>query len=317
MVMRNLIAAAVVLGLTAGALAQKAPKKEKPKHPTTQEIEKITAAAPAKATATPKKPRKLLAFTKWQGFQHTSINVCAAALEIMGKKTGAWETVISNDIAMFEPQSLAQFDAVFFCSTTGDIFGKDPLDKLPKEQAEQYARVRKALLDFVASGKGIGGSHAATDCCYTWTEFGDLMGGYFSSHPYSKIFVKLDDPTHPINAAFKGEGFAFQDEMYVFGDKTKAPGGYQPYSRKNVRVLLSIDNARTKAGPDPKFDPAKGGRSDQDYAISWVKKHGEGRVFYCSFGHQHQIFWTPAVLQPYMDGVQFILGDLEADATPR
>ncbi|MEA3365531.1 MAG: HEAT repeat domain-containing protein, partial [Candidatus Hydrogenedentes bacterium] len=57
-------------------------------------------------------------------------------------------------------------------------------------------------------------------------------------------------------------------------------------------------------------------RDDDDFAVSWVRTYGEGRVFYCSLGHRHEIFWNPAILQHYLDGIQFALGDLAADTTP-
>jgi hypothetical protein len=56
--------------------------------------------------------------------------------------------------------------------------------------------------------------------------------------------------------------------------------------------------------------------SDDDTGISWVRTVGQGRVFYCSLGHNHHITWTPAILQHYLDGIQFALGDLEVDAAP-
>jgi len=265
-------------------------------------IKKITAAAPEKATAQPAKARKLLVFTLTKGFYHDSIPIGAKAMEILGQKTGAWQTTISDDVSVFEPDALAQFDAVMMMSTTGDLFqGKD---------AATQARLKKSLLDFVNSGKGICGSHAATDCLYNWPEYGAIMGGYFQGHPFSDIAVKLDDPKSPINAAFNGQGFNITDEMYTFRN---------PYSRQKLHILLSIDLAKsTKIKDDPKKPGFKQGenRNDHDYAISWIREYGQGRVFYCSFGHQHQIFWTPAILQHYLDGVQYAMGDLKADATP-
>ena len=53
------------------------------------------------------------------------------------------------------------------------------------------------------------------------------------------------------------------------------------------------------------------------YPISWCDEYGEGRIFYCSLGHRDEIFWNPVVLQHYLAGIQFALGDLEADATPK
>ena len=58
------------------------------------------------------------------------------------------------------------------------------------------------------------------------------------------------------------------------------------------------------------------GRTDNDFAVSWVRSWGKGRVFYCSLGHRNEIFWNPAILQHYLDGIQFALGDLPADTTP-
>ena len=58
------------------------------------------------------------------------------------------------------------------------------------------------------------------------------------------------------------------------------------------------------------------GRTDGDNAISWIKRFGEGRVFYCSLGHNQEVYWNKAVLQHYLAGIQWALGDLKADETP-
>ena len=99
----------VVLVVLAGPIVNAA-RAEVPK----ADIEKMTAAAPDKPTVKPTGPRKLLVFTLCKGFKHSSIPHGAAALTIMGKKTGAFETVISDDPSMFEPSKLGRFDAVCF-----------------------------------------------------------------------------------------------------------------------------------------------------------------------------------------------------------
>jgi type 1 glutamine amidotransferase/HEAT repeat protein len=155
---------------------------------------------------------------------------------------------------------------------------------------------------YIKTGKGIAGIHAATDCFYKWEEFGAMMGGYFDGHPWNEqVTLKLDDPEHPVNAAFGGKPFVVADEIYQFKD---------PYSRDNVRVLLSLDPSGTNM--------AKNGmkRDDGDYAVSWVREYGRGRLFYCSLGHRHEIFWNTPVLEHYLAGIQWALGDLDGDATP-
>jgi len=251
-----------------------------------RDVQRITDAVPSKATVQPKRPRKLLVFNLCKGFRHKSIPWGAKAFEIMGRKTGAYETVASSDISVFEPGSLRQFDAVCFNNTTRELFTEE--------------RLKESLLDFVRGGKGIVGVHAATDCFYKWPEFGEMMGGYFDGHPWhEKVGIKLDEPGHPLCAVFEGKGFEIKDEIY----QIKAP-----YSRDKLRVLLSLDTDKTNM----KKKGIK--RTDNDFAVSWIRSYGKGRVFYCSLGHRNEIFWNPLVLRYYLDGIQFAMGDLEADA---
>ena len=78
-------------------------------------------------------------------------------------------------------------------------------------------------------------------------------------------------------------------------------------------MLISVDPVKTKITPEQKKLIH---REDMDFAMTWVKSYGKGRVFYCALGHQHELFWNPIVLQHYLDGMQFVLGDLKADTTP-
>ena len=128
-----------------------------------------------------------------KGFVHDSIPLGGETFKMMGKKTGAFEATVTDDPTGFTPEKLAEFDAVMMNNTTGDC--------LPTPEQ------RKALLDFVKSGKGVAGIHSATDALYKCSEYGEMMGGYFNGHPFGRITVKLDDPTSPINAAFEGKGF--------------------------------------------------------------------------------------------------------------
>jgi hypothetical protein len=48
-----------------------------------------------------------------------------------------------------------------------------------------------------------------------------------------------------------------------------------------------------------------------------VRKYGKGRVFYSALGHQIDTYWNPTVLRHFLAGIQFALGDLAANATPK
>jgi type 1 glutamine amidotransferase len=263
--------------------------------PSAEEVQQITKAVPRKATARPaRRPRrKMLVFSLCKGFGHGSIPYWEKALVIMGQKTRAYEAVLSNDMEMFRPENLEQFDAVCFNNNTKLEFGDRPL-------------LKQSLMDFIKGGKGIVGIHAATDNFYDWAEASYMMGGRFAGHPWRKSgtwAIKLDDAGHPLMAAFKGKGFKVNDEIY------RTPPPY--YSRSNQRVLMSLDLS------DEATLNAKGLLpTDFDTGISWIKNVGKGRLFYCSLGHNNHLTWNPALLRHYLDGIQFALGDLKADATP-
>jgi type 1 glutamine amidotransferase len=252
-----------------------------------QDVQKIEAAMPTKALAVPKQPRKLLVFNLCKGFKHGSIPHWDKALEIMGRKTGAFQTVVSSDMAMFKAENLSKFDAVCLNNTTKLGF--------------EGLALRKSLMDFIKGGKGIIGIHAATDNFYKWPEAAKMMGGQFCGHPWGgggTWAVKIDDPGHPLMASYKGKGFKVKDEIY----RTKPP----LYSRDKQRVLMSLDMSDEATGK-------KAGPEDTDIGISWVKSYGKGRLFYCSLGHNNHLTWDPALLGHYLAGIQFALGDFPVD----
>jgi type 1 glutamine amidotransferase/HEAT repeat protein len=319
--MKNFLILPSLALITASALAQNAPtpaaspaSAKAPKVYKTPvfapipatDLAAIQAALPAKAMVKPRKPRKVLVFWRAEGFVHPSIPYGVETVKQLGEKTGAFTTISSDDMAMFAPESLKQFDGIVFVSTTQLHFDNP-----------EY---RKALLDFVGTGKGVVGIHAASDNFPTWPEGQELMGGVFHGHPWHAsdlVAVKLDDPTHPINKGFNNHGFRLKEEIYQITG---------PYGREKQRELVSLDMSKpeTKAktvDKDGKPLLDKGGnpqivRNDNDFPISWIKKEGNGRVFYTSLGHNKDIFFVPQILQHYLDGIQYALGDLPADDVP-
>lgn len=261
----------------------------------------IEKALPEKAAIQSKKPRRLLVFDLNVNYGgHPSIKYANYAFARMGEKTGAYETVISNDTSMFRREILQTFDAVFFNNTVGNLFR----DKV----------LRQNLLDFVYAGGGILGLHGSTAAfAYwpgaheDWPEFGMMLGARGAYHRENKehVYVKLDDPNHPVNRAFNGKDYDYKDEFFRFVD---------PYSRDIVRVLQSIDTVKTDMEQGRAFGKVK--REDKDYAVAWVRQYGRGRAFYYTVGHHPSVFWDPLMLEFYLDGIQYALGDTEASAIP-
>jgi len=292
-------AAALVPGHVRGAEDRAAQPARRPI--SDEERLKIERAIPSKAPALPAKPRRLLIFDRNVGYGgHRSAAHANLAFTLMGKKTGAFEAVVRHDPSAFVAENLEQFDAVFFNNTVGNLF-EDPV-------------LRQNLLDFVRNGCGLMGVHGTT-VAFThwpgaredWPEFGRMLGARGASHRDSDelVFIKLDDPDHPLNRVFGGKGFFYRDEFFRV---------HHPYSRQRVRVLLSIDTEKT----DMQQGRARGtcDRADNDYALAWVRSYGKGRVFYCTIAHNPYVFWDPKMLEFYLAATQFALGDLPAPTAP-
>lgn len=252
---------------------------------------KISKALPKQVIEKPKKNRCLLVFSRTEGYRHDAIPFANKAIELMGKKTGAFETVFSEDMSIFESENLKEFDAIVLNNTT-DLKFEDPA-------------LRKSLLDFIKSGKGLMGIHAATDNFYNWPEAAEMMGGQFDGHPWDGQgiwAVEISDPTHKLNEGFENKEFKINDEIYRHKELNL---------RENSRVLIGLDMR------DSVNLGAKGVHfTDKDIPISWVRSFGNGRIFYCSFGHTPAIYWNSEILTHYLAGIQFILGDLPAETKP-
>ena len=195
------------------------------------ERQQVAAAIPTAAFAKPLKPRKLLIFDLNVNYGgHGSIPTANLAFTLMGQKTGAFETTVSHDPQVFARENLRQFDAVFFNNTVGNCFTN--------------ADLRQNLADFVYGGGGLMGVHGTTVGFTQWPgakedfpEFGRMIGARGANHRANDehVFIKLDDPTHPVLQPFAGQGFDYRDEFF------RVQG---PYSRNRVRVLFSIDTEK-------------------------------------------------------------------------
>jgi len=238
--------------------------------PTEQQIQLIEAAAPDKAPAKPAKPRKILVWG--HVWTHQPNHYAEKSLEILANKTGAFKAVISDDPRLLLGDKIKQFDALVMNNIhEREPFLPDDFAKLKGEQkaaAQKFDKsVKQSILEYVRSGKGVVGIHAATATFQNWPEYGEMMGGYYAGHIHQEVVIRPEDPKHPVNACFDGKPFTIKDEIYIFRE---------PYSRKKVHVIANLDLSRME-------DPQK--RPDKDYAVSWVRAYGEGRVFYTTLGH--------------------------------
>ena len=300
---------------------EKAPTKHDPiQPPTPQWKTTIEGLAPAKPTIKPRALRRVLVFSLSTGYYHEVIPHTAAVIEILGKKSGAFQTVHNNDIEVFAPKTLQEFDAVVLNNTCSvgsrrnlflDVLGNEAtFDKnlglkykylTTEQRSQRAAELENSLLDYVASGKGLVCMHGAMTMLNNSAEFSEMIGGSFDFHPRrQEITLKLVDPDHPLLAAFHGESFVHNDEPYLFN---------KAYRKKNFYPLLEMDVSKLdkKTRADPRVT------SDVRY-VAWIKPYSKGRVFYCGPSHQPESFETQSMLRFLLDGIQYALGDLQSDA---
>jgi type 1 glutamine amidotransferase len=254
----------------------------------------IRDASPHQALAKPKKARKLLVIDLCPqgGFFHRTIPHANLGIELMAKNTGAFEPIFNNDLDNLKYPKIKEYDAVFLNSVVGSVFS-DP-------------DVIGGLIRFVREGGGVAAIHGSTFASTDVPEYGELLGATTAPHiAFDVATLKIDDPSSPITKHFEGHDvLSYIDELYHF-----PPNG--PYSREKLHVLMSINIAKS-----PPRRPVVAVRPDNDYGLVWIKGYGSGRVFNCALGHSVLLFGTPTMAQLILNGIQFVLGDLEADTTP-
>jgi type 1 glutamine amidotransferase/sugar phosphate isomerase/epimerase len=256
--------------------------------------QKIDAATPRQAIVKPAKPRKLLVTDIQMYSGHSTIPHGNRLIEQMAKYTGAFEPTFSNDLSLLKYPKIKEFDAIYFNNVCGMVHN-DP-------------EVREGILRFVREGGGIGGHHAVTFANNNWPEFAEMMGGWAGAHHTEKQVIKIDDPNSPLTKSFGSASFEHTDEFYQFPPSS-------PYSREKQHILLSIDVEKSDRATANRFC-AQCTRPDQDYGLAWIRTYGKGRTYFTPLGHTEIFYTDQRWTQHLLAAIQYILGDLDADATP-
>jgi type 1 glutamine amidotransferase len=257
---------------------------------------RIDAAIPNKPIAAPKEARTLLVIESLEGMSHNTIPLTNVMIQRMGEKTGAWTTVFSNDLGNLRYPKIKEYDAIFLNSIVGE-FLPDP-------------SLRADLVRYVNEGGGIGGIHGSPWASRNWDEFAEMIGAQSAPHRIENGIIRLYDKDNPIVAPFNHEDLPHREEYYRFEHE-----GNGRVRWDKVRVLLTVDlDEKVPASTDKPWQGYR--RPDKVYPLAWIREYGKGRVFYNSMGHMNETFMRPEIVGHFLAGVQYILGDIAADATP-
>lgn len=239
--------------------------------------------------------KHLLAIGEEKGYRHLAVSHALATIERLGHESGLWDTTIRTDTEAltkhkleYNAPNLNDFDAVLFF-TGGEL--------------EMTAQQKADFLSFIHDdGKGFVGVHSAAITFADWPEFIEMIGGFYDEHPWGTFEapILVEDPAFPGMQQWP-HSFVLRDEIYQMKN----------YSRDKVRVLMRLDPTRL----DLKGKNVH--RTDGDFAVTWAKTYGKGRVFYSSLGHVPENWDNPQLQKMYAEAIQWALGLIAADATPR
>jgi type 1 glutamine amidotransferase len=222
--------------------------------------------------------QRLLVFSKTAGYRHSSITNGISAIQQIGASNG-FEVVTTENAGDFNANYLAGFNAVVFLSTTGDV-----LDNNQQAAFEQY----------IKSGGGYVGVHAATDCEYSWPWYGQLVGAWFNGHPdIQPATLNVINTTHPSTASLPAS-WQRTDEWYNFGN-----------FQSPVNTLIRIDeNSYT------------GGTMGNNHPIAWYHDFDGGRSWYTALGHTDASFSEASFLSHLAGGINYALGSATLNTAP-
>ncbi|MGA7089620.1 MAG: ThuA domain-containing protein [Candidatus Acidiferrales bacterium] len=247
------------------------------------------------AQSAPSAKKHLLFVGEEKGYRHESVSHAAATIERLGTQTGLWDTVIRTDTEAltkkkleYNAKNLNDFDAVMFF-TGGDL--------------EMDAQQKADFLSFVHDdGKGFIGVHSAAITFTNWPEYGEMIGGYYDEHPWGTFDAPIivEDPNFP-GMSLWPHSFILHDEIYQMKN----------YSRDDLRVLMRLDPTKLDLA-NPRVH-----RADRDFAVTWAKMYGKGRVYYSSLGHVSENWDDPRLQGMYTEAIKWVTGIVNADVTPR
>ncbi len=262
------------------------------------------ASQSLRANFAPKK--RLLVFTRSAGFQHEVVKLkndtCLVheTMKNLGSKHD-FEVECTKDGRIFEPETLAKFDAFLFY-TTGDLTSEKCEDGTPPMSKSG----KIAFLNAVAAGKGFIGSHCAADTFHSQGEarknqplpdvdpYIRMLGGEFISHgPEQPAKMVVTAKNFPGMTGV--EDFTLNEEWYSLKNHSK-----------DLHVLMVQDTAGMK-GVD--YERPK-------YPATWARMHSKGRVFYTSMGHREDVWTNPLFHNVLVAAVNWTTRRTDADITP-
>jgi type 1 glutamine amidotransferase len=223
--------------------------------------------------------KRVLVYTKVQGYFHESIPAGIKAVQKLGDENG-FAVDTTRDSLYFTDKNLKKYAAIIFLNSSGRrLF-----------TVEQQGAIRR----YIQAGGGFMGIHCA-GCNYSnlkpgdvdWPWYHQLVGATFTEHPVPQT-AQFDvvDPKNPAVAHLPIR-WTWHDELYNFKD-------IQP----DIHVILKVDETTYK-----------GGKLGANHPMAWYHEFDGGRAFYTELGHFAEAYTNPVYLKHILAGIQYAMGN--------
>jgi uncharacterized protein len=183
-----------------------------------------------------------------------------------------------DDVRDLEPNALADARALALFT-----IGETPWSDAQRETL--LTRLRAGELVVLAI-------HSATDSCYGWDDYGQVVGARFDGHPWTQqVDLEVVESDHPATQHL-GDTWRWRDEVYQFRDL-----------RSDARVLLRVPEEQLDHSAPGAKRPAFG------FPLAWCFEEGSGRVSSTSLGHFPGAWESPAYLRHLSGSLAWALGE--------
>ncbi|NYF11696.1 glucose/arabinose dehydrogenase/regulation of enolase protein 1 (concanavalin A-like superfamily)/putative cell wall-binding protein [Leifsonia sp. AK011] len=225
---------------------------------------------------------KVLVFNETAGFVHPEIGTATTTIQNLGIANNFAVDVAATSTGVFTEENLAQYDAVIWNSTTGDVLNST-------EEA--------AFQAYIEGGGGYAGLHSASDTEDAWTWYKEtLVGADFNNHPANQTAtIKVEDATNESTKHLTSDTWTRLDEWYNFTAAT--------FKRSDMHVLLSLD--------EKSYAPGSGAMG-ADHPVAWCQDREIAgtslRSWYTALGHTNASYSEPAFVNHILGGIKIAAG---------
>ena len=207
------------------------------------------------------------------------------AVTQLGQSSGLFTVDCTQDpVRDLTPENLKNYDVVFF-------YTQGPSLDIPEKNMEFFLNTW-----LKQKGHGFVATHSSTDTYGEYEPYWEMIGGTFNGHPWNSgdtVTISVHDTKHPASKMW-GDEFTIKDEIYQ----------YIHWQPKKVHVLMSLNMAKC------------GLKKPYQVPVSWVKTHGDGKVFYTNLGHNTETWTNKQFIASLLGGMKWVLGQEPGDATP-